>query len=89
MIAKVVDESGEIVCIQNLVPLRSLERNVARGTVSLLVPSGSYTLVVEGATRDEEDGKLFHIQMMMMINFYQLKNILIRRKKFERLLIVS
>ena len=59
MIAKVVDESGEIVCDPEfIVPLRSLERNVARGTVSLLVPSGSYTLVVEGATRDEEDGKI-------------------------------
>ena len=34
-------------------PLRSLERNVVRGTVSLLVPCGSYTLVVEGSSNNE------------------------------------
>ena len=52
--AKVVDANGKIVCgPESIMPLRSLERNVVRGTVSLLVPCGSYTLVVEGSSNNE------------------------------------
>ena len=55
--AKVVDAKGEVVCgPKPIISLRSLERNLERGTVSLLVPSGSYTLVVEGLCDDEGTG---------------------------------
>ena len=55
--AKVVDANGKIVCgPESIMPLRSLERNVVRGTVSLLVPCGSYTLVVEELSNDKSAG---------------------------------